>query len=303
MKRGVVRSLVRRAEEISSDDQLLKKEMRHLKTVLPVNGYPSNLVRATQERKTRDTTVEEEEEEKKKPAVTAVIPYSQGLSEQIRRVLRKHNIRTAFRSGLSLGKLLTKVKDPVPPEDRSGVVYKISCLCGDSYIGETGRNAIIRIKEHKAACRLVRFEKSAVADSAWLDGHIIEWDQMEILDTAKDLNERNVKETLYIKLAPQGCRINRDEGKELSPLWLNAIKRQCSRGSAHREMDGQERNLGTTVTAMHQPHPPPTPPPNIRRPTPTIKHPTSHMYALTGADRPGWPDTTTIATPPGTVTI
>ena len=265
-----MRSLVRRAEEIPSDDQLLKKEMRHLKTVLPVNGYPSNLVRATQEKKTRDTTVEEEEEEKKKPAVTAVIPYSQGLSEQIRRVLRKHNIRTAFRSGLSLGKLLTKVKDPVPPEDRSGVVYKISCLCGDSYIGETGRNANIRIKEHKAACRLARFEKSAVAEHAWLDGHIIEWDQMEILDTTKDLNERKVKEALYIKLSPQ---INRDEGKELSPLWLNAIKRQCSQGSAHREMDGQERNLGTTVTAMHQPHPPISedqrPPSSVRRHTHT----------------------------------
>ena len=38
VKRGVVRSLVRRAEEISSDDQLLKKEMRHLKTMFPVNG-------------------------------------------------------------------------------------------------------------------------------------------------------------------------------------------------------------------------------------------------------------------------
>ena len=93
---------------------------------------------------------------------------------------------------------------------------------------------------------------------AWLDGHIIEWDQVEILDTAKDLNERKVKEALYIKLAPQGCRINRDEGKELSPLWLNAIKRsrQRSRGSAHKEMDSQERSLRTTVTAMYQHHPP-----------------------------------------------
>ena len=61
--------------------------MRHLKTVLLVNGYPSNVVRDTQERKTRDTTVEEEEEEKKKPVATAVIPYSHELSEQIRRVL------------------------------------------------------------------------------------------------------------------------------------------------------------------------------------------------------------------------
>ena len=195
-----------------------------------------------------------------------MIPYSQGLSEQIRRVLRKFNIRTAFRSGLSLGKLLTKVKDPVPPEDRSGVIYKISCLCGDTYIGETERNANIRIKEHKAACRLAKFEKLAVAEHAWMDGHIIEWDQVEILDTSKDLNERKVKEALYIKLAPQECRINRDEGKELSPLWLNAIKRsrQRARRSAPKGLDTQEPS-GNTI--RFQPHPPAL---EDRRPSPRV---------------------------------
>ena len=45
VKRGVVRSLVRRAEDISSNDEVLKKEMGHLRKVLAVNGYPSNLVR------------------------------------------------------------------------------------------------------------------------------------------------------------------------------------------------------------------------------------------------------------------
>ena len=44
--------------------------------------------------------------------------------------------------------------------------------------------------------------RSAVAEHAWLDRHIIEWDQVEILDTVKDLNKRKVKEALYIKLAP-----------------------------------------------------------------------------------------------------
>ena len=128
-----------------------------------------------------------------------MIPYTQGLNEQIRRVLRKLNIRTAFRHGILLGKLLTKVKDPVPLEDRHGVIYKISCLCGDSYIGETGRSANTRIREHKADCRLANFETSAVAKHAWMDGHIIEWDQVQ---TAKDQNERKVKEALYIKSPP-----------------------------------------------------------------------------------------------------
>ena len=75
----------------------------------------------------------------------------------------------------------------------------------------------------------IKFEKSAVAENAWMDGHTIECNQVEILDTLKVLNERKVKEALYIKLipqecriklVPQECRINRDERKELSPLAI-----------------------------------------------------------------------------------
>ena len=36
--------------------------------------------------------------------------------------------------------------------------------------------------------------------------------------------ERKVKEALYIRLTPPGLRMNRDEGKDPSPLWLNDIK-------------------------------------------------------------------------------
>ena len=77
-----------------------------------------------------------------------------------------------------------KVKDPVQPEERTDVIYKIGCICGDVYIGETSRSMSTRIKEHKAACRLGNCERSAVAEHAWQDGHSIEWDNVEILDTA-----------------------------------------------------------------------------------------------------------------------
>lgn len=64
------------------------------------------------------------------------------------------------------------------------VWYTIGCLCGNFYINQTGRSANTRIKEHMTACRLAKFESSAVAEHAWLDGLIIEWDQVEIMDTA-----------------------------------------------------------------------------------------------------------------------
>ena len=251
--------------------------MKHLRTVLTENGYPSGLVKPTHKKSTQ-------QEEEKQPLTTAVIPYSQGLSEQIRRVLKKFNIRTAFRSGASLGKLLTKVKDPVPPEDRPGAIYKISCLCGDSYIGETGRTTNTRVKEHKAACRLANFVKSAVAEHAWQEGHIIEWDQVTILDTANDLRERQTKEALYIKLAPPGCRMNRDEGKDLSPLWLNAIK-----NSKHGQRRGREETdgRGQRLLQHRRPHTPSTPPQTSedRRPPFGRVHTPHRPHPQTSEDR------------------
>ena len=150
--------------------------------------------------------------------------------------------------------MLTKVKDPSPLNERPGVIYKIRCECGDFYTGETGTTLDTRLKEHKAACRLAAFERSAVAENAWQLGHAIDWENV-------DVRMRKVKEALYIRLAPPNCRINRDEGKDLSLLWLRTIK-QCS--SRQERMDD------------HQPHPPTTLPPDNTRP-------------LLGAMQPGHP--------------
>ena len=125
-------------------------------------------------------------------------------------------------------------------------MYKIKRLCSDYYIGETGRSTNKRIKEHKAACRLANFERSAVGEHPWKDGHIIEWDQVEVLDTATDERERRVKEALYINMVPPGVRMNRDEGRDVSPLWLNAIKKLRK----HLQRGGQEKSTRAPATAM-----------------------------------------------------
>ena len=108
------------------------------------------------------------------------------------------------------------------------------------------------MKEHKAACRLVVFERSAVAEHVWQVGHEIEWDEVEILDVATDLQERKVKESVYIRLAPKspkglspkGLKMNRDEGKELSP----PLDRERLEEEAYRQATPFER----TVAERHQ---------------------------------------------------
>ena len=75
-----------------------------------------------------------------------------GLSEDIRRVCRRFNIKTAFRSGMTLRAQLSRVKDKLPPSMSSCVVYS----CGKVYIAETTRRLEQRISEHQDACMKLR---------------------------------------------------------------------------------------------------------------------------------------------------
>ena len=246
------------------------------------NDYPLGFLKRCRSLKPKERS-ESEDEDEQKPLSMAKIPYTEGLSEEIRRILRGFRIRTVFRMIDNLGRILTRVKDPTPLDERPGVIYKIKCICGDFYVGETKRTLATRIKEHKAACRLAAFERSAVAEHAWQEGHEINWDDVEILDNAKDLQERKVKESLYIRMVPRTCLMNRDEGRELSPLWMRTIKRalkkerlqprppRSPRPSATRPLLGVTRCRDSSARAQRTPHPLATPPPAVRRPTPTFR--------------------------------
>ena len=51
-----------------------------------------------------------------------MLPYVSGVSEDIRRVCSRYNLRVIFKSGQTLRTILTRVKDRLPEEKRSKVV-------------------------------------------------------------------------------------------------------------------------------------------------------------------------------------
>ena len=92
-----------------------------------------------------------------------MLPYVSGISKDIRRVCWKFGLRVVFKSGRSLRSILIKVKDTLPAEKQSKVVYQIPCSCGKTYIGETTRRLETRMKGHQDACFLVFALKKARA--------------------------------------------------------------------------------------------------------------------------------------------
>ena len=70
------------------------------------------------------------------------VPYIQGLSESIVRVLRPVGIDVAHRANSWKWRLCRAIKDKLALSKRNGVVYCIECNdceCIHVYIGETGK--------------------------------------------------------------------------------------------------------------------------------------------------------------------
>ena len=105
------------------------------------------------------------------------LPYVKYITERIQRILSELTIRVSVRPVKTLKQILSKPKDRIPMEKRTGVVYQIPCKdCNAKYIGETGRSLETRLKEHKASVRLAKCESSALADHANSLSHDVTWE-------------------------------------------------------------------------------------------------------------------------------
>ena len=134
------------------------------------------------------------------PTATVAITYITGVSEEIRRTCRAHNIRVTFRSGRTMRSLLTRVKDPLPLDQQSMVVYQIPCSCGKVYIGKTIRRLETRLKEHKEAWRT---DDLAVAEHGGQNS-MPSSGEKPVLDHTRGNKELLLKEALHIRTAARG---------------------------------------------------------------------------------------------------
>ena len=224
VKRSVASSLFHRARTIASGENVGREE-RHLDLVLRNNGYPDHVISSA----TRPSKVNHDPEET--PKHTICLPYVSGLSEELRRVCRKFDIRTVFKTTATLRQHLTRVKDRDPMLSLAGVVYKIPCSCGKEYIGETKRMLETRLKEHKAATRRGEIEKSAVAEHAWKEDHPPLWDEVEILAHANRVDTLRIKEAFCLTVADEEKSLNRDKGLATSDCWRPLLRHWHNCGS------------------------------------------------------------------------
>ena len=78
------------------------------------------------------------------------IPYVEGVSERVHRVMKKYGVATAMRPYTTLRRLLVHSKHKVEFTEQCELVYQTPCKdCGAEYIREIGRLLKPRLDEHR----------------------------------------------------------------------------------------------------------------------------------------------------------
>jgi len=95
--------------------------------------------------------------------------------------------------------------------ENSNVVYKLPCTdCDATYVEQTKRQLITRIKEHKSNLRLDSSKHSVVSEYIVRYNHLFDWDKAEILDIEHKYQKRLVSEMIHIKQQENGINSHID---------------------------------------------------------------------------------------------
>ena len=78
--------------------------------------------------------------------------------------------------------MLVRPKDPVLPEERIGVVYRIPCKdCSKAYVGQSARSLTLRLKEYQKAVHNVGVNALTIAEHVWQERHQMDWTSVEVV--------------------------------------------------------------------------------------------------------------------------
>ena len=143
-KRSAAKTLLQRAESLPPNSDSEANEREYVLNILGENDYPKRFLNdclrspvcRNQNNSEGDTSVKG----------YAIVPYIQGVTEPIKRILSNCNIKVALKPYLTLGHIFAKQKDPVKTNQKTHAVYSIPCG-----LGLSKRQFGTRLKEHQKA--------------------------------------------------------------------------------------------------------------------------------------------------------
>lgn len=210
-----------------ADTEFHESNFSILTKTLKENGYPEKLIQSTINMAKKKTLHEKRNDELVKNQYVSV-PYVKGAFEKIKITFDKHNIKVVGKGNNNLKKhLFTRIKDTVPINLQSGLVYKVKCSCSKVYVGQTIQYLEKRMADHQYNINIKNSNHSALCDHIINQEpnteHIVNWDDIEIIHRENKQLKRDVLEMIYIKTTPNTMN-KQNECKYLSNTYNNIIK-------------------------------------------------------------------------------
>ncbi|VDK70012.1 unnamed protein product [Dibothriocephalus latus] len=199
-ERSCVRTLYRRVETHYREPADQKAEVQYLRKIFTMNAHSGAFVekcrqRGPYEENQRDSQNRHAGEQypitgQPEPTRWRAIPYIAGVSEEYARLFSEFGIGVAHRPEATIRRQLMLPKDPEPVNEKSSVIYRIDCLCGEAkYVGETGKRVLRGIHQHELAVR--RNDKlPLVVVHASMPGHGFNFERVQILGRSDDRTSR-----------------------------------------------------------------------------------------------------------------
>lgn len=188
-----------------SDPSFHEKNFQLLKNVLRENSYPTSLVNkisskyrsdhTTNTRGKDNDTVTEEDTKR------FSFPYVKGMFEKLKHVFQKREIKIVGKPTNQLGPaVFSKLKDAIPKDQKSGLVYQLKCLdCDDTYVGETKQYVTKRMYDHQYHIRIGDGKHSGATSHAITLDHKIDFENFNILTMEDNTTKRRILEAVNIK--------------------------------------------------------------------------------------------------------
>ena len=126
-----------------------------------------------------------------------MVPYVQGLGENLKKICSRYGVQTHFKESTTIKQMLVRPKDKDPKDCQSNVIYSYQCKkmdCNEEYIGETSRTLGERYREHL-------IEPYPIHEHSIQTGHNGSEDNFNILGREDWVLTRLIKELICIRVS------------------------------------------------------------------------------------------------------
>lgn len=151
-KLNVIHNFINRVYTLTTN--LTDPEKREIVTTnLLMNDYPKQLVNRCLNRVTKRNNTITTTENRDNEIIYRSLPYIATLTPRITKLLKQNypNVRITANNNNTINNLYTRVKDPLPMENRHNVIYRLKCKdCESSYTGMTSNLLKTRMSGHRS---------------------------------------------------------------------------------------------------------------------------------------------------------